>query len=54
LIVADVGRKALLQVKAAAANLLQRRLPADKAEALAEKLATGSSTPDDLMMATTA
>src|ERR1700726_2703364 len=35
LIMADVGRKAIAQVKAAAGDLLQRRLPADKAEALA-------------------
>src|ERR1700726_4937201 len=35
LVLADVGRKAIAQVKQAAGDLLQRRLPADKAEALA-------------------
>src|ERR1700738_202613 len=37
LIMADVGRKAIAQVKAAAGDLLQRRLPADKAEGRAER-----------------
>ena len=46
LILADVGRKAISQVKEAARDLLQRRLPADKAEALAEKLSTGTWTHD--------
>ena len=41
LIRADIGRKAIAQVKQAARQLLQRTLPADRAEALAEKLATG-------------
>jgi len=54
LIMADVGRKAIAQVKAAAGDLLQRRLPADKAEALAEKLATGTWTHDYPIWATTA
>src|ERR1700674_4894729 len=40
LIMADVGRKAIAQVKQAAGDLLRRRLPAEKATALAEKLAT--------------
>ena len=46
LIRADIGRKAIAQVKQAAAELLQRTLPADRAEALAEKLATGTWTHD--------
>jgi hypothetical protein len=44
---ADRGRKAIAQVKQAAAGLLQRTLPTDRAEALAEKLATGTWTHDD-------
>ena len=39
LIRADIGRKAIAQVKQAAAGLLRRTLPTDRAEALAEKLA---------------
>jgi ClpP class serine protease len=46
LIHADVGRKAIAQVKQTARELLERRLPADKAEALADKLATGTWTHD--------
>ena len=46
LILADVGRKAIAQVKQAAARLLQRRLKAEDAEALAEKLSTGTWTHD--------
>jgi ClpP class serine protease len=46
LIKADVGRKAIAQVKQAAGDILKRRLPADKAEALAEKLSTGTWTHD--------
>jgi ClpP class serine protease len=46
LIQADVGRKAIAQVKQTARELLERRLPADKAEALADKLATGTWTHD--------
>jgi hypothetical protein len=44
---ADIGRKAIAEVKQAAAGLLQRTLPTDRAEALAEKLATGTWTHDD-------
>jgi ClpP class serine protease len=54
LIMADVGRKAISQVKESARDLLQRRLPADKAEALAEKLATGTWTHDYPIWASTA
>jgi ClpP class serine protease len=46
LIMADVGRKAIDQVKQAARELLARPLAADKAEALAEKLSTGTWTHD--------
>ncbi|MGA8759228.1 MAG: ATP-dependent Clp protease proteolytic subunit, partial [Stellaceae bacterium] len=46
LILADVGRKAITQVKDAAGRLLARRLTADQAETLAQKLATGTWTHD--------
>src|ERR1700732_4691610 len=46
LILADVGRTAIDQVQMAAQRLLARRLPADQAEALAQKLATGTWTHD--------
>jgi ClpP class serine protease len=46
LILADVGRKAIAQVKQAARKLLDRRLPAEEADALAEKLSTGTWTHD--------
>src|ERR1700720_1549032 len=46
LILADVGRKAIVQLKGAATKLFSRRLPADQAEALAEKLSTGTWTHD--------
>jgi ClpP class serine protease len=46
LIQADVAGKAIAQVKQAAKELLDRRLPPDQAEALAEKLSTGTWTHD--------
>jgi ClpP class serine protease len=46
LIQADVGRKAIVQVQNAARALLERRLPAEQAEALAAKLSTGTWTHD--------
>jgi len=46
LVLADVGRKALSQLKRAAQTLLGRRLPQDRAEALADKLASGTWTHD--------
>src|SRR5258708_5379018 len=46
LVLADVGRKAMAQVKRAAQELLDRRLPAEQAEALAEKLSAGNWTHD--------
>src|SRR3977135_1694258 len=46
LILADIGRKAITQVKQAAGELLRRRLSAEKADALAEKLSSGTWTHD--------
>ena len=46
LVLAEVGRKAIAQVKQAATDLLSRRMPPDKAQALAEKLTTGTWTHD--------
>ena len=46
LIQADVARKAIAQIKQTAKELLRRRLADDKAEALAEKLSTGTWTHD--------
>lgn len=54
LISADVGRKAMAQVKTAARALLDRRLPAEQAEALADKLASGVWTHDYPITATEA
>jgi ClpP class serine protease len=54
LIMADVGRKAITQVKQAAGELLTRRLPEEQATALAEKLATGIWTHDYPIWASTA
>lgn len=46
LILADLGRKALDQVRKAAAELLVRHMPREKAEALAEMLSSGTWTHD--------
>jgi ClpP class serine protease len=54
LVMADVGRKAITQIKEAARGLLQRRMPAEQAEALAEKLSTGTWTHDYPIWASTA
>ena len=54
LVMADVGRKAITQLKEAASDMLQRRMPAEQAEALAEKLSTGTWTHDYPIWATTA
>jgi ClpP class serine protease len=54
LVMADVGRKAIAQLKQSASEILQKRLPADKAEALAEKLSTGTWTHDYPLFAATA
>jgi ClpP class serine protease len=45
-VMADVGRKAIAQVKKTARELLERQLAPDQAETLAEKLATGTWTHD--------
>src|ERR1700730_11086641 len=54
LIWADVGRKAISQLKQSASELLQRRLPAEQASALAEKLSCGIWTHDYPLWASTA
>src|SRR3977135_2522027 len=54
LILADIGRKAITQVKEAARELLGRQLPAGKAETLAEMLSTGTWTHDYPIWAETA
>ncbi len=46
LVQADVARKAIAQVKEAAGELLRRRLPADAAEKLADRLSIGTWTHD--------
>jgi len=46
LIMADVARKAIAQVKKAAREFLNDRVPQDQAEALAEKMSTGTWTHD--------
>ncbi len=46
LILADISRKALDQVRKAAAELLVRHMPREKAEALAETLSSGTWTHD--------
>jgi ClpP class serine protease len=54
LILADVGRKAISQLKQSASELLQRRLTAEQAKALAEKLTAGLWTHDYPIWASTA
>jgi ClpP class serine protease len=54
LVLADVARKAIAQVKQSASDILKRRLPPDKAEVLAEKLSTGTWTHDFPLFAATA
>jgi ClpP class serine protease len=54
LIQADIGRKAIAQLKQAASDLLRRKMPEDKAVALAEKLSTGTWTHDYPIMVSTA
>jgi ClpP class serine protease len=46
LVLADVGRKAIAQVRDAARELLDRRLPAEQAKTLAEQLSSGRWTHD--------
>jgi ClpP class serine protease len=43
---ADIGRKAISQLKNAARDLLKRRLSSEQAETLAEKLSSGTWTHD--------
>src|SRR6202163_1032793 len=52
LVLADVGRKAIAQVRQAASELLTRRLAAEQADALAEKLTAGTWTHDYPMWGT--
>src|ERR1700719_911517 len=54
LVLADVGRKAIAQVKQAASELLTRRLATEQADALAEKLSAGTWTHDYPIWASTA
>jgi ClpP class serine protease len=54
LILADVGRKAIAQVRQAASELMTRRLPEEKASALAELLTSGKWTHDYPIWASTA
>jgi ClpP class serine protease len=54
LVMADVGRKAIAQLKQSASDILKKRLPADQADALAEKLSTGTWTHDYPLFAATA
>jgi ClpP class serine protease len=51
---ADVAGKAIAQVKQSARWLLDRQLPAEQAEALAEKLSVGTWTHDFPSLAATA
>jgi ClpP class serine protease len=50
-ILADVSRKAIVQVRRTVQDLLSDRMPMDQAAALAEKLATGTWTHDYPIMA---
>jgi ClpP class serine protease len=54
LVMADVGRKAMAQLKQSASDILKKRLAPDKADALAEKLSTGTWTHDYPLFAATA
>src|SRR6202790_1396591 len=54
LVLADVGRKAITQVRQAASELMTRRLSAEQADTLAEKLTAGTWTHDYPIWASTA
>src|SRR5689334_7673444 len=54
LVMADVGRKAIAQVKESVRELLERHMTSEQADALAEKLSTGTWTHDYPIWATTA
>ena len=51
LVLADVGRKAIAQVRDAACNLLAKHVPIGQAQAIADKLASGTWTHDYPIMA---
>ncbi len=51
LLLADVGRKALVQVESFVARVLERRLPPDRAAEVAKLLATGTWTHDHPLLA---
>ena len=51
LLLADVGRKAIVQVETFAAQLLERRMPSDRAAAVAKLMATGTWTHDHPLQA---
>ena len=51
LVLADVGRKAIAQVRDAACNLLAKHVPIGQAQAIADKLVTGTWTHDYPIMA---
>ena len=50
LITADVGRKAIIQLRRTVQNLLQKHMTPEQAERLADKLATGTWTHDYAIM----
>src|SRR5689334_12237835 len=54
LVMADIGRKAITQVKESARELLGRRMAPEQASAVAEKLSTGTWTHDYPICASTA
>jgi ClpP class serine protease len=54
LILADIGRKAIEQIKQAVSELLTPRLPAQQADSVAEKLTSGTWTHDYPIWASTA
>jgi len=54
LVMADVGRKAIAQIKQSATEILRKRMAPEKADQLAEKLATGTWTHDYPLFASTA
>jgi ClpP class serine protease len=51
LVLADVGRKAIAQVRDAARDLLAKHMPVEQARAIADKLTTGTWTHDYPIMA---
>jgi ClpP class serine protease len=51
LLLADVGRKAIVQVESFVARLLEQRMPPDRAKAVAHVLSTGKWTHDHPLLA---